>query len=215
MKPTETNINGPLEYILRQYEPIRKARGISWSLHCIPFWSGGEGQVGLKLLCYRNVGSKGMQIAGVGLRVVEAFIIGLTSETGIEAVGMVGGVGNAPFDESAKWLGKADVMHGVAGGPNPSTVGNMQVAGAKESGDPTTIYHAIKAGGEVLMEAIVRVEPITGGTRIVIHPAMDAAHSDMLQSKVTDLHAMSHARTYWVYSNGHVYENGTPIGSWR
>ena len=105
---TSTETYGPLENILRRYEPIRKTRGISWSIHCIPFWSGSEnGQIGLKLLCYRSVGSVGAQIAGVGLRVIEAFVIGLTSETGIEAIGMVGGVGNVPFDESAKWLGKA------------------------------------------------------------------------------------------------------------
>ena len=211
-----TDTNGPLKNILLRYEPIRKTRGISWSIHCIPFWSGQDkGQIGLKLLCYRNVGSVGAQIAGMGLRVIEAFVIGLTSETGIEAIGMVGGVGNVPFDESAKWLGKADVMHGVAGGPNASTVGNMQVAGAKQSGDSVALYHAIKAGGEVLMEAVVRIEPITGGTRIVIHPLMDAIHSDLLQSKVTELHAMPNARTYWIYKNGNTYEDGTLIGAWR
>ena len=106
-------------------------------------------------------------------------------------------------------------MHNLAGGPNTSTVGNMQVAGGKQSGNPVALYHSIKAGGEVLMEAVVRIERITSGTRIVIHPLMDAIHSDLLQSKIEELHNMPNARTYWVYKNGNTYEDGTLIGAWR
>lgn len=211
-----TDLNDTLKFIMQRYDPLGQARCLSWSIHSIPFWSNpAERQVGLRVVCYRDVESTAAQVAGMALRTVEALVMGVATGIGVEEIGLVGGTGFAPVDQTSTVLGKAQTLHGVAGGPNAATVGNMQVAAARDSGNAVGLYHAIKAGGRVLLEAVVRIEPITGGTRILVHAVRDAVHADLLEAKITEIDTWPQTKTYWIYSNDLTFENGNPIGTWR